>query len=238
MRDKVLELNREFKNSDTKEILEFFLKAYKGKIAFSSSFGAEDQVLTEMILKIDADAEIFTLDTARLPYETYDVMDKTNLKYKTKIKVYFPKSSDIENLYKNQGINGFYESIENRKECCYVRKIAPLKRALEGVEVWITGLRAQQSISRQEMELFEWDEANGVIKLNPLLLWSHEDVWTYIRSNNIPYNALHDKSYPSIGCAPCTRAVLDNEDIRSGRWWWESPEQKECGLHKKEIKKC
>lgn len=238
MRDKVLELNREFKNSDTKEILEFFLKAYKGKIAFSSSFGAEDQVLTEMILNIDRDAEIFTLDTARLPYETYDVMDKTNLKYKTKIKVYFPKSSDIENLYKNQGINGFYESIENRKECCYVRKIAPLKRALEGVEVWITGLRAQQSISRQEMELFEWDEANGVIKLNPLLLWSHEDVWTYIRSNNIPYNALHDKSYPSIGCAPCTRAVLDNEDIRSGRWWWESPEQKECGLHKKEIKKC
>jgi phosphoadenosine phosphosulfate reductase len=238
LRDKVLELNREFKNSDTKEILEFFLKAYKGKIAFSSSFGAEDQVLTEMILNIDRDAEIFTLDTARLPYETYDVMDKTNLKYKTKIKVYFPKSSDIENLYKNQGINGFYESIENRKECCYVRKIAPLKRALEGVEVWITGLRAQQSISRQEMELFEWDEANGVIKLNPLLLWSHEDVWTYIRSNNIPYNALHDKSYPSIGCAPCTRAVLDNEDIRSGRWWWESPEQKECGLHKKEIKKC
>ncbi|MDD2449652.1 MAG: phosphoadenylyl-sulfate reductase [Sulfurimonas sp.] len=238
MRDKVLELNREFKNSDTKEILEFFLKAYKGKIAFSSSFGAEDQVLTEMILKIDADAEIFTLDTARLPYETYDVMDKTNLKYKTKIKVYFPKSSDVENLYKYQGINGFYKSIENRKECCYVRKIAPLKRALEGVEVWITGLRAQQSISRQEMELFEWDEANGVIKLNPLLLWSQEDVWTYIRSKNIPYNALHDKSYPSIGCAPCTRAVEENADIRSGRWWWESPEHKECGLHKKEIKKC
>jgi len=238
LRDKVRELNREFQNSGSKEVLEFFLKTYRGKIAFSSSFGAEDQVLTEMILKIDADAKIFTLDTARLPYETYDVMHMTNLKYKTKIKVYFPKSSDIEELYQKQGVNGFYESVENRKECCYVRKIAPLKRALEGVEVWITGLRAQQSITRQEIELLEWDEANSVVKLNPLLLWSQEDVWEYIRSNNIPYNILHDKSYPSIGCAPCTRAVEDSADIRSGRWWWESPEQKECGLHKKEIKKC
>lgn len=236
MREKIAELNREFKNMDIKELLEYFLKEYRGKIAFSSSFGAEDQVLSDMILKIDNEANIFTLDTGRLPYETYDVMDRTNLKYKTKIRVYFPCSKDVEKLYQEQGINGFYYSIENRKECCYARKIAPLKRALNGVDIWITGLRAEQSSTRELMQLFEWDEGNRVIKLNPLILWSESDVWNYIRENGVPYNALHDKGYPSIGCAPCTRAVQDGADIRSGRWWWESPEHKECGLHIKEKK--
>lgn len=238
MREKIQKLNEEFRDLDIKNVLEYFLQEYRGKIAFSSSFGAEDQVLSEMILSIDSSAKIFTLDTGRLPYETYDVMDRTNIKYKTKIKVYFPKDNDVEELYNKQGINGFYDSVENRKECCYVRKIAPLKRALMGIDVWITGLRAQQSMTRQEMELLEWDETNGVIKLNPLLQWSEKEVWDYIKNNKVPYNALHDKGYPSIGCAPCSRAVKEGEDIRSGRWWWENPEHKECGLHKKETNQC
>lgn len=231
MREKIEELNIRYKDLSPKEILEIFLKEYKGRISFSSSFGAEDQALTDMILNIDKNADIFTLDTGRLPYETYDVMDRTNLKYDTKISVYFPKSENIQKLYKTQGINGFYESVQNRKECCYARKIEPLKRALEGVEIWITGLRAQQSVTREDMGLFEWDETNSVIKLNPLIYWSEKDVWGYIKENSVPYNSLHDNGYPSIGCAPCTRAVEDGADIRSGRWWWEDPEHKECGLH-------
>ena len=233
MLEKIKELNEKFKTASAQEVLEYFLKEYKGKIALSSSFGAEDQVLTDMILKQDSSATIFTLDTGRLPYETYSVMDNTNLKYNTKVDVYFPDAKDVELLYKEQGINGFYESIENRKRCCFVRKIAPLQRALKGLEVWVTGLRASQSVTREAMQLVEYDENNKVIKLNPLLSWNEEDVWNYIKENKVPYNKLHDQGYPSIGCAPCTRAVKEGEDIRSGRWWWENPEHKECGLHKK-----
>lgn len=233
MFEKVKQLNEKYSHLTAQEILEYFLKEYKGKIALSSSFGAEDQVLTHMILNIDKTAKIFTLDTGRLPYETYSVMDNTNLKYGIKVDVYFPEAKDVEELYKTQGINGFYESIENRKRCCFVRKIQPLQRALKGLEVWITGLRATQSVTREQMQLVEYDEANGVIKLNPLLTWSEQDVWDFIKENKVPYNKLHDQGYPSIGCAPCTRAVKEGEDIRSGRWWWENPEHKECGLHKK-----
>lgn len=236
MRKKVEQLNAQFRGADTKEVLECFLKNYKEKIAFSSSFGAEDQVLTEIILKIDPNAQIFTLDTGRLPQRTYDVMQRTNLRYKTKIRVYFPDSREIEELYFKQGFNGFYDSVENRKECCRVRKIVPLRRALAGLDVWITGLRAEQSPTREGMQMLEWDEANGVIKLNPLINWSESDVWEYIREKSIPYNALHDEGYPSIGCEPCTRAIKEGADIRSGRWWWENPEHKECGLHIKEKK--
>ncbi|MFA6789686.1 MAG: phosphoadenylyl-sulfate reductase, partial [Arcobacteraceae bacterium] len=149
------------------------------------------------------------------------------------VDVYFPNAQDVEELYKNQGINGFYESIENRKACCHVRKIRPLQRALKGLEVWITGLRAAQSVTREAMQLVEYDESNRVIKLNPLLAWSEKEVWDFIKENKVPYNKLHDQGYPSIGCAPCTRAVKEGDDIRSGRWWWENPEHKECGLHKK-----
>lgn len=233
MFEKIQQLNEQFSHLTAQEILEYFLNAYKGKIALSSSFGAEDQVLTHMILTIDKTAKIFTLDTGRLPYETYSVMDNTNLKYGIKVDVYFPEAKEVEELYKTQGINGFYESIENRKRCCFVRKIQPLQRALKGLEVWITGLRASQSVTREQMQLVEYDEANQVIKLNPLLAWSEQDVWDFIKENNVPYNKLHDQGYPSIGCAPCTRAVKEGEDIRSGRWWWENPEHKECGLHKK-----
>ena len=233
MFEKVQQLNEQYSHLSPQEILEYFLKEYKDKIALSSSFGAEDQVLTHMILNIDKTATIFTLDTGRLPYETYSVMDNTNLKYGVKVDVYFPNAQDVEELYKNQGINGFYESIENRKACCHVRKIRPLQRALKGLEVWITGLRAAQSVTREAMQLVEYDESNRVIKLNPLLAWSENDVWNFIKENKVPYNKLHDQGYPSIGCAPCTRAVKEGDDIRSGRWWWENPEHKECGLHKK-----
>lgn len=233
MFEKVQQLNEQFSHLTAQEILEYFLNEYKGKIALSSSFGAEDQVLTHMILNIDKTAKIFTLDTGRLPYETYSVMDNTNLKYGIKVDVYFPEAKEVEELYKTQGINGFYESIENRKRCCFVRKIQPLQRALKGLEVWITGLRATQSVTREQMQLVEYDEGNKVIKLNPLLAWSEQDVWDFIKENKVPYNKLHDQGYPSIGCAPCTRAVKEGEDIRSGRWWWENPEHKECGLHKK-----
>jgi phosphoadenosine phosphosulfate reductase len=233
MFEKVQQLNEQYSHLSPQEILEYFLNEYKDKIALSSSFGAEDQVLTHMILNIDKTATIFTLDTGRLPYETYSVMDNTNLKYGVKVDVYFPNAQDVEELYKNQGINGFYESIENRKACCHVRKIRPLQRALKGLEVWITGLRAAQSVTREAMQLVEYDESNRVIKLNPLLAWSEKEVWDFIKENKVPYNKLHDQGYPSIGCAPCTRAVKEGDDIRSGRWWWENPEHKECGLHKK-----
>lgn len=226
-------LNEELKDVSTLEVIEYFLKEYKDKIALASSLGAEDQVLTDMILKTDKDAKIFTLDTGRLNPETYNVMDATNLKYSVKLDVYFPKLENVENLYKTQGVNGHFESIDNRKNCCKIRKIEPLKRALKGLDVWFTGLRSSQSVTREEMKLVEWDEAFGLIKVNPLINWSEDDVWTYIKKNSVPYNKLHDQGYPSIGCAPCTRAVKDGEDIRAGRWWWENPEHKECGLHKK-----
>lgn len=227
------ELNKRFKDSKPEEVLEYFLKEFKQDVALSSSFGAEDQVLTDMILKLDKEANIFTLDTGRLHPETYDVMDATNLKYGTKVNVFFPKNEDVEDLYQIQGINGHFESIENRKRCCGIRKMEPLKRALAPLKVWITGLRASQSVTRTDMPVIEYDDNFKVIKINPLILWSEEDVWNYIKTNNVPYNKLHDQGFPSIGCAPCTRPVKAGEDVRSGRWWWENPEHKECGLHAK-----
>ena len=226
-------LNRNFTGKSPSEKLRYFLDVYKGKIGLSTSFGVEDQILTDMVLKIDNNARIFTLDTGRLHPETYDVMDTTNLKYKRKIEVYFPDTSSIQELYKTQGVNGHYESMEKRKNCCFVRKIEPLQRALKGLDVWITGLRADQSVTRTQMPFVEYDNTFKVIKVNPLIDWKEDDVWNYIKENNVPYNKLHDQGFPSIGCAPCTRAVKDGEDIRSGRWWWENPEHKECGLHKK-----
>jgi len=226
-------LNKKLKDYSAEDILKYFLDKYKNDVALSSSFGAEDQVLTHLMLNIDKDANIFTLDTGRLPYETYSVMDSTNLKYNIKVNVFFPKNENIEELYKNQGINGFYESIDNRKACCNARKIEPLKRALKPLKVWITGLRAAQSITRIDMPVVEYDENFDVIKVNPLINWSEDNVWNFIKENKVPYNKLHDQGYPSIGCAPCTRAVKEGEDIRSGRWWWENPEHKECGLHAK-----
>ncbi len=201
--------------------------------AFANSLGAEDMVLTDLIVKAGLPIEIFSLDTGRLPLETYDLMAAVQTHYGLKLKIYFPQASTVEDYVRANGINAFYESIELRKGCCYVRKVEPLKRALAGKKAWITGMRAEQAATRGNLATREYDEGNGLEKFNPLAAWSEKEVWTYIKQNAVPYNALHDKFYPSIGCAPCTRAISLGEDIRSGRWWWESPDSKECGLHVK-----
>jgi len=224
-------LNNKFKNKSPIELLQYFLSEFKDKIALSSSMSAEDQVLTQMIVNIDKNTKIFTLDTGRLFPETYSLIDKTNIFFDIKIKVYFPANEAIEEMVSKKGINLFYNSVEDRKLCCNIRKIEPLKRAFEGLDVWICGLRREQSVTRKEMQIVEWDSANNLIKLNPLINWSEKQVWDYIKLNNIPYNKLHNEGFPSIGCQPCTRAIKDGEDIRAGRWWWENPESKECGLH-------
>ncbi len=231
MKENIKQLNKQLSKSNVHEVLEYFLLNYKGKIAQASSLSVEDQVVTDLILQKDKSVKIFTLDTGRLPEETYQVMDATNKKYQIKMDVYYPDYKNIQQLYKNQGINGFKESIENRKTCCYVRKIEPLMRALNGLDVWITGLRKSQSQTREEMQLIEWDTGNNLIKVNPLIQWSENETWDYIKEHKVPYNKLHDKGYPSVGCEPCTRAIKYGEDIRAGRWWWENPEHKECGLH-------
>lgn len=233
MKERINDLNEKFQEATVGEVLSWFLKEFKGKIALSSSLGAEDQVLTEMVTGIDKEATVFTLDTGRLFPETYDLIHRTNTRYGIKIKVFFPEASQVEEMVNEKGINLFYESIENRKQCCHIRKIEPLKRAFKGLDVWICGLRREQSVTRQDMKLVEWDEANGLIKLNPLIEWTEKDVWDYINENKIPYNPLHDKGFPSIGCLPCTRAIMEGEDVRAGRWWWENPDTKECGLHKR-----
>lgn len=225
-------LNEELKNSSARELIGYFVDNFRN-VALSSSLGVEDQVLTDLLLKKDKNANIFTLDTGRLHPETYDVMDSTNLKYQIKINVFFPQNNLVQELYQTQGVNGHYESIDNRKNCCNIRKIEPLKRALKDVEVWITGLRASQSVTRVDMPLVEYDATFDVIKVNPLISWSEDDVWDYVKEHNVPTNKLHKIGFPSIGCAPCTRAIKEGEDIRAGRWWWENPEHKECGLHKK-----
>jgi len=212
------------------ETLAFLANEYKGKVVFSTSFGQEDQVITALIAKNDLPITIFTLDTGRLFQETYDVFHKTLKKYKKHIEVYFPEASSVENLLKEKGPNSFYESVENRKECCFIRKVVPLRKALAGNSVWITGLRAEQSENRSDLHLFEYDANFDIIKFNPLLRWSLEEVQKYIDENNVPQNALHKKGFVSIGCAPCTRAIAEGEDIRAGRWSWESS-HKECGLH-------
>jgi phosphoadenosine phosphosulfate reductase len=212
--------------------LKLISEIFQGKVTFSSSLGQEDQVITELIASKNLPIQIFSLDTGRLFPETLDLLSRTEAKYQTRISLYYPETSSIENLVAEIGINGFYDSVENRKSCCYVRKVEPLKRALAGNDVWVTGLRAEQSANRSEMKRLEWDEANQILKYNPLLDWSFEELISYIEINKIPYNPLHDKGFISIGCAPCTRAILPGEDPRAGRWWWEES-KKECGLHVK-----
>lgn len=204
-----------------------------GELTFANSFGAEDMVLTDLIVGDKLPIEIFSLDTGRLPAETYTLMGEVEQRYGTRLKVFFPDSASVENFVRSHGINAFYDSIELRKACCGVRKMEPLRRALAGKKAWITGLRAAQSVTRSGLPLREFDQGNGLEKLNPLSDWSETEVWAYIRINEVPYNALHDQFYPSIGCAPCTRAIALGEDVRAGRWWWEDPETKECGLHAK-----
>jgi phosphoadenosine phosphosulfate reductase len=236
MKDKKVyaeELNRRFRKSGAEEIIAWFLQEFDGRVAVSSSMSAEDQILTHMAVAVDPSVEIFTLDTGRLFPETYDLIQRTNERYGIKIRVYFPDYREVEEMVNTKGINLFYESEANRKLCCDVRKLRPLARALKPLDAWICGLRTEQSVTRILTQHVEWDDKNGLIKVNPLSEWLEKDVWKYIRENDIPYNPLHDKGFPSIGCQPCTRAVKPGEDLRSGRWWWETPEKKECGLHQK-----
>lgn len=207
-------------------------------LSFATSLGAEDQVLLHLLDSTVTDlalptyaVEVFTLDTGRLPEETLTTLSDNRKRFRLPVRVYYPEAREVENLVAKQGINGFYDSLEARKACCGVRKVAPLRRALDGRSAWMTGLRRDQAVTRGGLERVEWDETHGLYKLSPLADWSLDRIWEVIRSEKLPYNALHDRGYPSIGCAPCTRAVKPGEDIRSGRWWWENPEHKECGLH-------
>ena len=212
------------------EGLSLIAKLFPGKVVFSTSLGQEDQVITGLIASQNLPIQIFSLDTGRLFPETLELLARTESKYKTRINVFYPETASVEKWVADNGINGFYESVENRKSCCFVRKVEPLKRALAGNQVWITGLRAEQSANRSDMKRVEWDEANQIIKYNPLLDWTFEEMIAYIAEHKIPYNPLHDQGFISIGCAPCTRAILPGEDARAGRWWWEDS-KKECGLH-------
>lgn len=204
-----------------------------GKIVFSTSFGIEDQVISHLIFqnKIE-NIEVFTLDTGRLFPQTYAVWDKTLLQYKANIKAYYPSNEKTENYVNANGINAFYNSVELRKECCFIRKVEPLNRALKDVSVWITGLRAEQSENRNDLKKIEWDEERQLYKYNPILDWTTQDVVNFLKKNGVPYNTLHDENFVSIGCAPCTRATKPGEDFRAGRWWWEDKSKKECGLHR------
>ncbi|MFZ2302273.1 MAG: phosphoadenylyl-sulfate reductase [Gallionella sp.] len=200
-------------------------------VCFANSLGAEDMVLTDIIANHHLDIEMFSLDTGRLPQPTYDLMQEVADRYSVPLKVYFPDSAAVERYVAQNGVNGFYDSVESRKSCCFVRKVEPLRRALRGKKAWVTGLRRDQAVTRGSLEVSAYDADFGLQKFNPLLEWSNKDVWAYIRQNNVPYNKLHDQFYPSLGCAPCTRSITPGEDIRAGRWWWENPEDKECGLH-------
>jgi phosphoadenosine phosphosulfate reductase len=225
----LLAKTKEFTIEDT---LAFLVREYPNQVVFSTSFGQEDQVITDFIALNQLPITVFTLDTGRLFQETYDVFHKTVKKYKMEIKTYFPNTAEVETLTNEKGPNSFYDSVENRKECCFIRKVAPLTKALQGNTIWITGLRAEQSENRSDLNFFEYDANFNIIKFNPLLKWTLNEVEDYLEKNNVPQNTLHKKGYVSIGCAPCTRAILPGEDIRAGRWSWETS-HKECGLHQK-----
>lgn len=211
--------------------LKYIADSFAGRVVFTTSFGVEDQVITDMIFANDIDIKIVSLDTGRLFEETYKVLNSTISKYRKSIDVFYPNTEKVEKLLSDKGPYNFYESIENRKECCNIRKVEPLRRALAGNECWVTGIRAEQSQGRTEMEMFENDEGYGLLKMNPIFDWTLDDVMNYLKDKNVPYNQLHHKGFVSIGCEPCTRAIKPGEDFRAGRWWWENNSGKECGLH-------
>lgn len=228
--EQIQQLNEKLKTPQ--DVLKWALDNLHPKIAMASSFGAEDVVVIDMMMKLNPKARIFTLDTGRLNQETYDVMDEIRNKYNLNIEVMFPDSNEVEEMVRVNGMNLFYQSMGNRKLCCGIRKVHPLKKMLSTVDGWITGLRADQTEVRSNVNRIEIDpQHNGIIKVNPIIEWTWEQTWDYVKSNNIPYNKLHDKGYPSIGCEPCTRAIKSGEPLRAGRWWWETDPQKECGLH-------
>ena len=215
--------------SQIKNLVSFF----PGKVIFTTSLGIEDQVITHKIFSNNIDVKVITLDTGRLFSQTYDVLSSTIIRYQKKIHVYFPEHEAVEKMVTEKGPLSFYKSVENRKECCGIRKVAPLNRALDGMQVWISGIRADQSDNRHQMDWLEYDVNKNLYKFYPLFNWTFEEVTAYVKENNIPYNSLHDKGFISIGCEPCTKAVKPGDDFRSGRWWWENDGPKECGLHSK-----
>ena len=230
--DDVPALNDRLRGKSAEEIARWAGETFGPEIKLASSFGAEDVVLIDIVSRVAPQIQLFTLDTGRLHDETYEVMERVRVKYDNlPIQTMFPKRDTVELLVREKGFYSFRDSVDNRRECCGIRKVEPLKRALSDAQAWMTGLRRDQSVTRTETEAVEWDEGNGMLKVNPLVDWTNDDVWAYIKVNKVPYNALHDQGFPSIGCAPCTRAIKPGEDIRAGRWWWENPEYKECGLH-------
>jgi len=232
MKEQIAEWQKFLKDKTAEEVISFAIEKLGESLAFATSLAIEDQVVTEMITKITPFPFIFTLDTGRLFQETYDTIENTSKRYGIKINIMFPDNQEIEEMVNNHGINLFYDSVEKRKLCCKIRKINQLQRALSGKKGWITGQRQEQSITRYGLNKVEWDETNLLIKFNPIADWTEQQVWHYIKTNNIPYNHLQEQGYRSIGCLPCTRPVAESEDFRAGRWWWEKPENKECGLHK------
>lgn len=222
-------LERDIHNNSIPDVLNHLTAVFPDEVCFSTSFSMEDQVITDLVK--DSDISIFTLDTGRLFEDTYNTWNLTRSKYKKSIKAYYPNQEALEPFIQEKGPDSFYTSVDNRKMCCNIRKVQPLQRALKGNKVWVTGLRAEHSPDRQDLQQLEWDESNQIIKYHPLLFWTTDEVKNYIREKQIPYNILHDKGFVSIGCAPCTRAVQPGEDFRAGRWWWEDASKKECGLH-------
>ena len=226
------QLNSKYQSSESIFILREIAAFFNGKVVFTTSFGMEDQVITDMIFRNNIDITVVTLDTGRLFEETNKVFSRTIEQYKKSIIAYYPNGEELQKFITKKGPNSFYESVENRKMCCYIRKVEPLGRALSGMQCWITGIRASQSQNREDLQFFEWDAGFSIVKFNLLLKWSLEECRDYVNANHVPYNILHDKGFVSIGCAPCTRAITEGEDFRAGRWWWEDNSKKECGLHK------
>ena len=226
------QLNSRFRDTDTQEVVSWVVQTWGREAALSSSLSWEDQAVTAMMCHSPREkVRVFTLDTGRLFPECYDLIERTRFTFGIDLEVFFPDYRGVQEMVAEHGVNLFFESVELRHRCCNVRKVEPLKRALKGTKVWITGLRRDQSVTRKDMQLFEFDEADGLIKFNPLIQWTEQQVIAYVKDNGIPYNKLHEKGFPSIGCQCCTRAIKEGEDIRSGRWWWENPDHRECGLH-------
>lgn len=225
------ELKSKLEGLDATGIIQYIADHYGAEAVFSTSFGIEDQVVTHLLAQSNTKIDVFTLETGRLFTETYYVWNRTLEKYTLPIKAYYPNTSAVEKLVSEKGPSSFYESVENRKECCFIRKIEPLQRAIKGYKIWITGIRAEQSANREDMDFIEWDEGSQIIKIHPLFHWTLEEVEAFLKLYNVPYNPLHDKGFPSIGCQPCTRAIAAGDDFRAGRWWWEDKSKKECGLH-------
>jgi len=231
MKTLISELEKELTGKEIVNQLQYLIERFPGEVIFSSSFGLEDQAITHFIAKNNLEVKVFTLDTGRMFPETYSTWSRTVEKYNFNISAYYPDADSLQTFITQKGPNSFYESVDNRKQCCFIRKVEPLQRALKGYKIWITGIRAEQSNNRQDMPMLEWDEVNHIIKFHPLLSWTWGQVKQFVSRNDVPYNPLHDKGFVSIGCAPCTRATKPGEDFRAGRWWWEDSTKKECGLH-------